>query len=65
MLGGKAGWSPAARQFVQTGQPMDTEASAPLANDLARHVEAGSDTVVAKTLARQEYDFSPHNITIR
>jgi len=50
-LGGKAGRSPAARLFVKTGKTLRIEAPTPLADDLARHVEAGCDTVVAVPLA--------------
>jgi hypothetical protein len=64
-LGGKAGWAPASRFIVKTSEPADIEAPPPLTDDLAWHIEAGSDAVVAKPLARQEDDFSPHNVTMR
>jgi hypothetical protein len=64
-LGGKAGRAPASRPFVKTRNSLDIEALAPLADDLTRRVETGSDAVVAKPLARQKYDFGPHDLTIR
>jgi hypothetical protein len=64
-LGGKAGRSPAARLFVETRKPLHVEAPTPLADDLARHVEAECDTIVAKPLARQEHDFGSHNLPVR
>jgi hypothetical protein len=51
--------------IVKTSEPADIEAPPPLTDDLAWHIEAGSDAVVAKPLARQEDDFSPHNVTMR
>jgi hypothetical protein len=64
-LGGKARRSPAARSIVETGQPIGTEPLAPLAGDLAWHVEPGRYAVVAKSLARQEYDLGPYNVAMR
>jgi hypothetical protein len=59
-LGGKAGRPPAARLFVETRKPLHVEAPTPLADDLARHVEAECDTIVAMPLD----DIAAH-ITLR
>jgi hypothetical protein len=64
-LGGKAGWSPAARSVVETRQAVATEPLTPLARDLARHAELSRDAVVAKPLTRQKHDLRPHDIAIR
>src|SRR5271166_293704 len=64
-LGGKAGWSPATRLFVQAWKSPGIVALTPLADDLARHAQACGDAIVAKPLARQEHDLGAHNITIR
>jgi hypothetical protein len=64
-LGGKAGWSPAARSVVEARQPISIEPSAPLAGDLARHAKPRRYAVVAKSLARQEYDLGPHDVAMR
>src|SRR5215471_12162152 len=63
-LGGKAGRSPATRLFVKTRKPQGIEASTPLADDLAWHIEASRDTVVALSLARQEYDLGSHDLPV-
>src|SRR5208337_3468394 len=62
--GGKTGRSPASRQVIKTGKSLETEAPTPLADDLARHVEAGSDALVAKPPVRQEYNLGPHNVAV-
>jgi hypothetical protein len=63
-LGGQAGRSPAARPFVKARKPLGIEAPTPLADDLARHVEAGCDAIVAKPLARQQDDLRPYNLSV-
>jgi hypothetical protein len=63
--GGKARWSPAARLLVEARQSLVIEALTPLTDDLARHAQTCGDAVVAKSLARQEHDLGPHDITIR
>jgi len=44
---------------------MFIEALAPFAYDLARHIQARPDNVVGQTLCGQEYDLSPHHVSIR
>jgi hypothetical protein len=63
--GGKAGWSPAPGPLFEARKPVDPEAMAPFAGDLARHAEPSRDLVVAKALARQEHNLRPHDIAIR
>jgi hypothetical protein len=64
-LGGKAGWTPATRPVVETAEPMGAEPLAPFAGNLAWHAELSCDAVVARSLARQEYDLRPHDVTMR
>ena len=52
-LGGKAGWSPAPRQLLEAGQPTSPKPLAPLADDLARQIEAGRDDVIRQALGGQ------------
>ena len=64
-LGGKAGWTPAARLLVEAREAVAVEALAPLADDLARRVQAGADVVVAETGRGQQHDLGADDITIR
>jgi hypothetical protein len=64
-LGGKAGWSPAARSVVETRQSVDTEPLTPFAGDLAWHAELSRYAIVAKPFARQEHDLRSYDIAIR
>jgi hypothetical protein len=64
-LGGKAGWSPAARLFVESREAVLEEAMSPLADDLAWRVQAGADLIVAQPAGRQQDDLGADDITIR
>jgi hypothetical protein len=64
-LGGKAGWTPAARLLVEAHEAVVEEAMAPFADDLSRCVQAGTDLVVAEAGGREEHDLGTDNITIR
>jgi len=64
-LGGKAGWGPASRLFLQTGQALLEEALAPLADDLARRIEPRGDDIVAQALGREQDDLGADDVTIR
>jgi hypothetical protein len=63
--GGKAGRSSAPGSLFEARQPLDPEATAPFAGNLARHAELSGDLVVAKPLACQEHNLRPHDIAIR
>jgi len=45
-LGGKAGWSPASRDFLQAVEAFAKETPPPFADDLSRGVQARGDLVV-------------------
>jgi hypothetical protein len=63
--GGKAGWTPAARFLVEAREAVEVEALAPLADDLARRVQAGPDLVVAEAGRGGQDDLGAHDVTIR
>jgi hypothetical protein len=64
-LGGKASRSPAAWLFFKTWEPLAIEALSPLADNLARRVEAGCDAVVAKSLTGEKHDLGSGNVAVR
>src|SRR6266852_3866567 len=64
-LGGKAGGTPAPRLRLQARKSREGESLAPLADNLARRVQASSDNVVGETLRREQYDLRSDHITIR
>jgi hypothetical protein len=64
-LGGKTGWTPAARLLVEARQAVLEEAMAPFADDLPRRVQARPDLVVPETGGREEHNLGADNITIR
>ena len=64
-LGGKAGWTPAARFLVEAREAVAVEALAPLADDLARRVQARPDLVVAEAGRGQEDDLGANDVAIR
>jgi len=64
-LGGKAGCPPASRLFLQAGHAFFKEPVAPLADDLAWHIESCGDDVVAEPLGGQEHDLRANNVSIR
>lgn len=64
-LGGKAGWTPAARLLVEAREAVLEEAMAPLADDLAWRVQPGANLVVAETNGREEHNLGANDISIR
>jgi hypothetical protein len=64
-LGGKAGWTPAARLLVEPREALVEEAMAPLTDDLSWRVQSRADLVVAETGGREEHDLGADHITIR
>ena len=64
-LGGKAGWTPASRCFLEARKPFFKEAFPPLANDLASEVEPRSDDIVTETGRGQKDDFRANDVPIR
>jgi hypothetical protein len=64
-VGGKAGWTPAARLLVEAREAVLKKAMAPLTDDLARRIQPGADLVVAETGGCQEHDLGSDDISIR
>jgi hypothetical protein len=64
-LGGKAGWAPAAGLFLQPREAFGAKPFAPLADDLARGVQAGRDDVIGQPCGGEEHDLRPNHIAIR
>jgi hypothetical protein len=64
-LGGKAGWTPAARLLVEAREAVLEEAMAPFADDLSRGVQARANLVVPETGGREEHNPGADHITIR
>ena len=64
-LGGKAGFPPASGLPLEPRQAGQSEALPPLADDLTRRIEAGSDEVIGKPGSRHENDSGADNIAIR
>src|ERR1700674_1223168 len=64
-LGGKAGFTPAARLRLQARHACERKSLAPLAHDLARCIQAGGDDVIGQSLIREKDDLSANHITIR
>jgi hypothetical protein len=64
-LGGKAGCPPASRLFLKAGHSLFKEPVAPLADNLARRIEAGGDDIVAEPLGGEQDDLRADNISIR
>jgi hypothetical protein len=65
MLGGKARRPSPAGLLFQARQPLLEEPLSPLADDLPRGVETGSDLIVVQTLGSIEDHFGPNDIAIR
>jgi hypothetical protein len=55
-LGGKAGWTPAARLLLQAGYPEAAEPLAPFTDDLAWGIETARDDVIVEPFRGQEDD---------
>ena len=64
-LEGKAGCAPASRLFLKAWEALFEEPVAPLADDLARRIESGSDEIVAEPLGGQQHDLRADNVSIR
>jgi hypothetical protein len=63
-LGGKAGWTPASRSLVESGEAFLEETFSPLADDLPRCIELIGDLVVTKPVGSAENDLCPEYIFI-
>jgi hypothetical protein len=50
---------------LEARQAGQSESLAPLADDLTRRIEAGSDEVIGKAISRHENDSGADNVTIR
>ncbi|HEY8175474.1 MAG TPA: hypothetical protein VIF32_07275 [Gemmatimonadaceae bacterium] len=64
-LGGKAGWTPAARLLIEAREAVVKEAMAPLADDLAGRIQPRADLVIAEASCGEEHDLGTNDITIR
>jgi len=64
-LGGKAGGAPAAGLFIQPSEAFKEEPVPPLADDLARSIEARCDDVVPDVLSGEQDDLGADDISIR
>jgi hypothetical protein len=64
-LGGEAGRTPAARSFLQTRESLLEEPLAPLADDLARGIEPGSNLLIGEAPCGVEHDSRTNYISIR
>src|SRR5260370_34437601 len=64
-LGGKAGFTPAARLSLQARQAGQGKPLAPLADELARRIEFGRDECDGQTFIGENDDLVADNITIR
>src|SRR2546425_4275842 len=63
-LGGKAGRSPAPRQFLEARQPMPPETLSPLADDLARQIETCGDDVIGHALGGEQHQLRTDDVSI-
>jgi hypothetical protein len=64
-LGGKAGWTPAARLLVEAREAVPEEAMAPFTDDLAGRIQARADIVIAEAAGGEKHDLGADDITIR
>ena len=64
-LGGKAGWAPAARFLLESGEAVLKETVTPFADDLSWRVQARADFIVTETGGREEHDLGADDISIR
>jgi hypothetical protein len=62
--GGKKRRPADARLIFQPGQPVDVETLAPLADDLARRIQANANDIVRQPLAGQQHDLGPDHRSI-
>src|SRR5213594_4337050 len=63
--GGKARRCATTGKLIETGQAGLEEALAPLADNLARGVQALRDTIIAQALGGIQHDPGAQNVTIR
>jgi hypothetical protein len=64
-VGGKAGWTPAARLLVEAREAVAEKAMAPLTDDLPRGIQPCADRIVAEPRGREEDDLGSDNVSIR
>jgi hypothetical protein len=64
-VGGKAGCAPASRLLVEAGETFEEKALAPLADDLARRIQASGNDVVRHSFGRQQDELGAKDIAIR
>jgi hypothetical protein len=64
-LGGKTGRSPASWSLLKTDKAFLEEPLAPLADDLSRSIEPGSDFIIVQTFGSVEDYPGTDNISIR
>jgi hypothetical protein len=64
-LGGKAGWTPAARLLIEAREAVLKETMTPLADNLAGRIQARADLVIAEAAGREEHDLGTNDIPIR
>jgi hypothetical protein len=64
-LGGKAGWSPAARLLLEAREALVKEAVAPLADNLPRRIQALRDDIVGEALGGQQDQLRADDVAIR
>jgi hypothetical protein len=63
--GGKLGGTTAPRFGLEAGKPRKGESLAPLADNLARSVQASGNDVVRQPFCCKQYDLSSDHVTIR
>src|SRR5213594_754082 len=63
-LGGKAGRPPAPRLFLEARHSVPPEAFSPLADDLARQIEARGDDVIGHALGSEPNQFRADDVSI-
>jgi hypothetical protein len=64
-VGGKAGWTPAARLLIEAREAVLEEAMAPFADNLPWRIQPHADLVVAETGGGEEHDLGADDVTIR
>lgn len=65
MLGEKVGWAADARLFLQPREAFFEEEFTPLADDLARGIQACRDGVIVEVLGRVENGLGADDVEIR
>jgi hypothetical protein len=62
--GGKTRWSATARVIFEARQSVSVETLTPLADDLARRIQASANGIVGKSFAGQQHDLGPDHVSI-